>query len=212
MHQGREEQRTGPRRQGRPPMERSGERVHVDEQGLLIIDQFMVGNPQFYEAARKASGAGDRTLLQSVVADFGGTLLPAAAGEYRVLRNPLQSLMLVLPLGAPELSQENQDVEPITEDEIAAATIAKYRSTAKLCGKVLVDTRCLVLCPFSLILSETPEHFRELRLRRAEKSGRDLLRGNGAAVRYGFSNRGDELGLYQLSERLYGLWPDVIDS
>ena len=49
--------------------------------------------------------------------------------------------------------------------------------------------------------------YKELRDQRDDKGARDFLRQYGAAVRYGFNRRGDQLGLFKLDgDNSFGLW------
>jgi len=169
------------------------ERLTVRSGGILLIDQFMLGNEQFIDRLQKSSGTAE---LNQTVREFGGAHVDFPVGEYGVFRDPRQMVILVHPLGA--------ELPPLEGVRFQGENV----------GRVFVDTRCVVILDRDVALNPSLlNDYLSLRKQGREKEARDLVRTQGGAVRYGFSREGDELGVYLLNESgLLGVWPDVIDE
>lgn len=180
------------------------ERFEVRTGTVLVIDQFMIGNRQFLE--RVDAAAGNPTEIARVVRDYGGVSLALPNGTYRVHRFPERSFLFVVGEGQDAASEE--EIESLIEDTWST------RSVRTASGRVFVDTRCLVFMDVNLLIDgELRRKYMQLRREERDKEARDLLRESGAAVRYGFNHRGDELGVFALPEyHALALWPDVIES
>ena len=173
------------------------EKLAVSSGTVLIIDQFMLANEQFLASHAGASGDGK----DQVVRRYGGCLVQLPAGSYCVQRDSQLQLLAVRAADGSESKDNSDDLEGLGDvfDEFGP-------DAAPLCN-VLVDTRCLVFADADILADDAVlQEYRELRGKDDFKSARDLLRGSGAAVRYGFNRYGDELGLYQ-REGLVALWP-----
>lgn len=187
--------RPGGRHQRRHPRQsaESGnqrERIAVESGDLVLIDQFMLANPQFID--RIAAVVDDTPEVKNqVIRDYGGKVITVARGTYRIERDPFAYTIVVHPEGdSPEAAELVQD------------------ATEEL-GEVNIDTRCLAMLDREL-LDDTSllERYQQLWFTGQDKACRDLLRDNGGAVRYGFKRDGDELGVYQIpGEDVICLWP-----
>lgn len=170
------------------------ERIAVESGDLVLIDQFMLANPQFIE---RIAAAVDETpeVKSQVIRDYGGKVIAVTRGTYRIERDPFAYTIIVHPEGdAPE-----------TAEVTAEAT--------EQLGLVHVDTRCLAMLDREL-LDDTSllERYQQLWFSGQDKACRDLLRDNGGAVRYGFKRDGDELAVFQVpGEDIICLWPSDMD-
>lgn len=188
----------------------SGGHVAVESGSLLIIDQFMLANSQFFKPFKKFIDARAEKEALDMANRYGGFLMEVQPGKYNIMRDPMKSIMAVVPEGQEEEleSLQNENGGPL--DPFTA--ILRYRSTAHPMGRVFVETRCLVFIDPYVLTDEEWEKFRNFRSNGDEKAGRDHLRSLGAAVRYGFNRQGDELGLFGVEQLgVMALWPDVVD-
>ena len=152
------------------------ERIAVESGYLVIIDQFMLANPQMQKEIIALIDA-DPSQKDEVIKKYGGIVIEVAPGNYKILRNPYTSRIVIH-------SSEGDEVD--LDEALANATTD--------CGKVLVDTRCLAMIDRELLDdTELMEKYQQLWFSDQEKTCRDLLRDNGGAVRYGFEKFGDEL-------------------
>lgn len=192
------------------------EKLEVTSGYVALIDQFMLGNKQFLVKIGRLRRDLDNPeqveeKLREVIETFGGCLVKVETGTHSVYRNPMESLMVVCEGLAEKLDAEQEYAEEFEQD-IASLISSKQDSTPV--GRVFVDTRCVVFCDVSLFgRAALLDEFRRMRASGNEKDARDLLRNNGAAVRYGFNRYGDELGVFRVtndSQEYVALWPDVV--
>ena len=171
------------------------ERIAIESGALVFIDQFMLANPQFIEKLVAVMDEGVEA-KDSLIRDYGGSVVELEPGTYRIDRDPFAYSIVVHPEGS------TLDMKSITRD------------TAENKGHVLVDTRCVAMIDREL-LDDTSllEKYQQLWFSGQDKACRDLIRDNGGAVRYGFNRYGDELGIYRVPEQdVVCLWPDVIEE
>lgn len=171
------------------------ERIAIESGELVLIDQFMLANPQFIEkmAAIADEGADSKS---SLIQEYGGKVIPVTCGTYRIERDPFAYTIIVHPEGD----------SPESPEAVKEATEAL--------GEINVDTRCLAMLDREL-LDDTSllERYQQLWFTGQDKACRDLLRDNGGAVRYGFRRDGDELGIYQVpGQDVICLWPKNIEG
>lgn len=171
------------------------ERIAVESGYLVLIDQFMLANPQFadklLEVRDEAPEAKDK-----VIEAYGGTVVEINTGTFRIERDPYAYTIVI----------HSEDDEGISESVIEEAKDSL--------GRVFIDTRCLAMFDRELLDDSLMlDKYQELWLDGNEKACRDLLRDNGGAVRYGFQRYGDELGVYKVpGEDIVCLWPDVAEK
>lgn len=168
------------------------ERIAVESGHLVLIDQFMLANPQFISRLLETIDD-DPSVKDDLIRDYGGTVVEINPGTYRIQRDPFAYTIVIHPEGdTPEVKELS---EVATENG----------------GHVYIDTRCLAMVDRELLDdSGLLEKYRQLWAGGQEKACRDLLRDNGGAVRYGFRRFGDELGVYAVPEGdIVCLWPDV---
>ena len=171
------------------------ERIAVESGNLVLIDQFMLANPQFYDRVVELIDA-EPEAKDEVVKDYGGCVVNLEPGTYRIQRDPYAYTIIIHPQG------ERVETDNLTEN------------TQETGGRVFIDTRCLAMIDREL-LDDTGllEKYQQLWLSGKEKACRDLLRDNGGAVRYGFQRFGDELGVHAITEgNVVCLWPDVTEE
>jgi hypothetical protein len=171
------------------------ERIAIESGDLVLIDQFMLANPQFIE---KMSAIVDESsdVKNDLIKEYGGKVIPVTCGTYRIERDPFAYTIVVHPEG------ESPESPEIVKD--ATETI----------GEINVDTRCLAMLDREL-LDDTSllERYQQLWFSGQDKACRDLLRDNGGAVRYGFRRDGDELGIFQVpGADIICLWPKNIEA
>ena len=72
------------------------ERISVESGNLVLIDQFMLANPQFMQgfSAILDEGADKK---DAMIRDFGGEVVQVAPGTYRIDRDPFQSSIVIHP-------------------------------------------------------------------------------------------------------------------
>jgi len=167
------------------------ERIAIESGHLVLIDQFMLANPQF---AQKLQDTFDDApeAKDGLIQQYGGTVVELTPGTYRIERDPYAFTIVIHP-----------DGQQFDKEEISDA--------GNSCGHVYVDTRCLAMVDRELLDdSALLEKYQQLWFSGQEKACRDLLRDNGGAVRYGFQRFGDELGVHQLPDAdVVCLWPDI---
>lgn len=171
------------------------ERIAIESGHLVLIDQFMLANPQFIEKLPQLVDA-EPAAKDELIEDFGGCVVQLEPGTYRIERDPFAFSIVVHPEG-----------KRLTQEELAE----QAKDTSK---RVYVDTRCLAMIDREL-LDDTSllEKYQQLWFSGQDKACRDLLRDNGGAVRYGFQRNGDELGIYMVSgEDILCLWPDAVEQ
>jgi len=168
------------------------ERIAVESGGLVLIDQFMLANPEFI---KKFGDIIDEApeVKSELISYYGGRVVELTPGTYRIERDPFRYSIVIHPEGD---SPEKED-------------LASKASTNL--GHVFVDTRCLAMIDRELLDdSGLLEKYQQLWFSGQDKACRDLLRDNGGAVRYGFSRNSDELGVYSVpGEDVVCLWPDL---
>jgi hypothetical protein len=166
------------------------ERIAIESGYLVLIDQFMLANPQFIEKLVELVDA-DASHKDDLIKKYGGAVVELTPGTYRIERDPFAFSIVVHPEGE-EVKGEN------FSDRASSTT-----------GTVFVDTRCLAMVDRELLDDSTLlEKYQQLWFSGQDKACRDLLRDNGGAVRYGFQRTGDELGVYHLEEDdIVCLWP-----
>lgn len=171
------------------------ERIAIESGYLVLIDQFMLANPQFcdriLQVIDEAPEAKDK-----IINEYGGTVVNLVPGTYRIERDPYAFTIVI-----------HEDGEAVEMGEIA-------NDATDSIGRVYVDTRCLAMIDRELLDdSSLLEKYRNLWFGGQEKACRDLLRDNGGAVRYGFRRYGDELGVYAVPDaQVICLWPDVTEE
>lgn len=172
--------------QGQETPESSTERVEIVSGVMLVIDQFMVGNPDFLRALPDDFNPESDEFFDALCEEaenFGGFALQVSPGSYTVYRNTFEKTLVVFP---------EFDAEKVTEDKIE--DIAEQ---GEVLGSVILDTRCLAILDAALCFRENViEAYRKLRLENDDKGARDMIRENGASVRYGFSRRSEEIEGY----------------
>lgn len=208
---GRGAPRGGPRRGGRGGPRRGGrnrprdlreasvsgnqrERISIESGEMVLIDQFMLANPQLIGSLRENIDA-DPALKDRFIKEFGGVVVRLAPGTYRIERDPFAFSIIVHP---EEYQFEDQG--QLTE-----------KASSNAIGQLFVDTRCLAMFDKELLDdSDLLLKYQDLWFSGEEKACRDLLRDNGGAVRYGFDRFGDELGIYNIADdNVVCLWPDA---
>lgn len=171
------------------------ERIAVESGDLVLIDQFMLANPQFIE--RMAAIVDESADVKSnLIQEYGGRVISVTCGTYRIERDPFAYTIVVHPEG----------------DSTEAPEVVK--DATETLGEINVDTRCLAMLDREL-LDDTSllERYQQLWFSGQDKACRDLLRDNGGAVRYGFRRDGDELGIFQVpGEDIICLWPKNMES
>lgn len=194
---GRRNDRQGSRRHPRQSSESGNkrERIAVESGELVLIDQFMLANPQFNEQL-VALIEEDPERKDDLIRDYGGTVVSMEPGTYRIERDPFAFFIVIHPDG------DSPDTSAMSE-----------RATEEL-GRVFIDTRCLAMVDRELLDDNVLlEKYQQLWFSGQDKACRDLLRDNGGAVRYGFQRFGDELGVYRFpDEEVICLWPDVAEK
>ena len=178
--------RGGGRRYGGRSANQSGnlrERITVESGFMVIIDQFMLANPQFQEELLKLIDQ-DPSEKDALVEKFGGKVVELAPGSYRILRNPYSCRIVI----------HNSESDEVDFEEVIA-------NAPDPIGNVLIDTRCLAMIDRELLDdTELLAKYQELWFGDQNKACRDLLRDNGGAVRYGFQRFGDDLKLHYLQQ------------
>lgn len=191
----------GRRRHGRGGRDRQSadsgnrnERIAVESGQLVLIDQFMLANPQLVEMLVESIDE-DASVKRDFVAQYGGSVVEVEPGTYRIERDPYAYTIVIHPEG------DKPEVNALSE----RATNGN--------GFVFVDTRCLAMVDRELLDDGTLlQKYQQLWFSGQDKACRDLLRDNGGAVRYGFRRFGDELGIYLIpDENVVCLWPDVAE-
>lgn len=186
-------QRRNPRQSAESGNQR--ERIAVESGYLVLIDQFMLANPQFMEKLLTIIDA-EPELKDNLVRDFGGSVVQLEPGTYRIERDPYAYSIVI--------HSEDDEVDPKDAIETAKETH----------GHVFIDTRCLAMIDRELLDDNSLlERYQQLWFNGQDKACRDLLRDNGGAVRYGFQRYGDELGIYMPpGEQIVCLWPDIAEA
>ena len=161
---------------------------------LVLIDQFMLANPQFVQHLLAVIDE-EPNAKNELIKKYGGTVVELTPGTYRIKRDPYAYTIII------HHSDDKADRE-ILLDQAKTPT-----------GTVNIDTRCLAMIDRELLDDNGLwERYQQLWFGGQEKACRDLIRDNGGAVRYGFRRYGDELGVYSLpGEDVVCLWPDVAE-
>lgn len=171
------------------------ERIAIESGDLVLIDQFMLANPQFIEKMSAIVDEGAEA-KSSLIQEYGGRVINVTCGTYRIERDPFAYTIVVHPEG----------------DSTEAPEVVK--DATETLGEINVDTRCLAMLDREL-LDDTSllERYQQLWFSGQDKACRDLLRDNGGAVRYGFRRDGDELSIFQVpGEDIICLWPKNMES
>ena len=168
------------------------ERIAIESGALVLIDQFMLANPQLISRLKEKFDDGPEA-KNEIIKDFGGLVVEVTPGTYRIERDPFAFSIIVHPEGDPPNTAELKEKSP------------------KNLGQVFVDTRCLAMIDRELLDDNALlEKYQQLWFGGQDKACRDLLRDNGGAVRYGFDRHGDSLGVYlRAEEDIVALWPDA---
>ena len=171
------------------------ERIAIESGYVVLIDQFMLANPQFTSKMIETIDA-DPIEKDKIIQDYGGTVVQVEPGTYKIQRDPFAYTIVIHP----------------NESHVEIADISQ-RATNHL-GHVFIDTRCVAMIDRELLDdSALLEKYQQLWFSGQDKACRDLLRDNGGAVRYGFQRYGDELGIYTIpGENVICLWPDVAEA
>ena len=190
-----------------PTMGKGLEHVTINSGRLVIIDQFMLANDQLVSKLALCEQTADE--LRELVEKFGGCMLSLDKGLYEVYRDPVDTIII--------LARSKSEAGGVENAAASAAmdwsAITRSRTKMEAQHHVFIDTRCAVFLDASLLFNESVlQEYKALRLQGREKSARDLLRTNGAAVRYGFNRYGDELGVFIIEPgSQLALWPDIGD-
>jgi hypothetical protein len=171
------------------------ERIAIESGDLVLIDQFMLANPQFIDRFAGIVDE-DAEVKNQVIRDYGGKVITVSRGTYRIERDPFAYTIVVHPEG------DSPDAAELVAD------------ASEELGEVNIDTRCLAMLDREL-LDDTSllERYQQLWFTGQDKACRDLLRDNGGAVRYGFKRDGDELAVFQIpGEDVICLWPKNMPS
>ena len=175
---------------------KSQEKLVVTTGSVVCIDQFMLANKQYLElVAQQGSPA-------EAAKRYGGAIFDFPEGEYLVFRDPKLQIVAIA---------KDADSACVEEDEGLGGVIESFGPSAHSDSVVRIDTRCLVIADSSILSNQDLiAEFSSLREAEKEKEARDLLRKEGAAVRYGFNKWGDELSLFSRTEpqALAALWPE----
>ena len=168
------------------------ERIAVESGYLVLIDQFMLANPQFIDRLALVVDA-EPDAKDAIVEDFGGKVIDVEPGTYRIDRDPFEYIVVIHP-----------------EGDVAGDTKQLRTTASESRGDVFVDTRCLAMIDRELLDdSELLKKYQDLWFGGQDKACRDLLRDNGGAVRYGFQRYGDELQVYSVpGQDVICLWPN----
>ncbi len=168
------------------------ERIAIESGALVLIDQFMLANPQLIGRLKDKFDDGPEA-KNEIIRDFGGLVVEVTPGTYRIERDPFAFSIIVHPEGDAPNTAELKEKSP------------------KNLGQVFVDTRCLAMIDRELLDDNALlEKYQQLWFGGQDKACRDLLRDNGGAVRYGFDRHGDSLGVYlSADEDIVALWPDA---
>lgn len=171
------------------------ERIAIESGSLVLIDQFMLANPQFAEKLLEIRDEAPEA-KDKVIESYGGTVVEISTGTFRIERDPYAYTIVI----------HSED-----DEEISDSVIEEAKDSL---GRVFIDTRCLAMFDRELLDDSLMlDKYQELWLDGNEKACRDLLRDNGGAVRYGFQRYGDELGVYKVpNEDIVCLWPDVAEK
>lgn len=166
------------------------ERIAVESGNLVLIDQFMLANPQFIEKMTQNPDA-DMAERNEYIKKFGGATVALEPGTYRIDRDPFAYTIVIHP---EELEFDLQELKQRAGDCL---------------GKVFIDTRCIAMFDRELLDDADLLHkYQDLWFKEEEKACRDLLRDNGGAVRYGFQRYGEELSVHVLTEEnIVCVWP-----
>ncbi len=161
----------------------------------MLIDQFMLANPQFIEKMATVVDE-DTTVKNEVIREYGGKVIAVTRGTYRIERDPFAYTIVVHPEG----------------DSLEAPEMVK--DATETLGEVNIDTRCLAMLDRELLDDNSLlERYQQLWFDGQDKACRDLLRDNGGAVRYGFRRDGDELVVFQVpGADIICLWPKNIEE
>ena len=184
-HYSRSGSRAGSRGGSRPRQNsESGnlrERIAVESGSLVLIDQFMLANPQFTKSFIEVIDA-DNKEKEDVITKFGGSVVSLSPGTYRIERDPFKSTIII----------HKEDSETQNQEDEASSQKDKIVHS----GTVYLDTRCIAMIDKEL-LDDTGllEKYQQLWFGGHDKACRDLLRDNGGAVRYGFSRFHENLNL-----------------
>ena len=171
------------------------ERIAIESGDLVLIDQFMLANPQFIEKMATVVDE-DTTVKNEVIREYGGKVIAVTRGTYRIERDPFAYTIVVHPEG----------------DSLEAPDMVK--DATETLGEVNIDTRCLAMLDRELLDDNALlERYQQLWFDGQDKACRDLLRDNGGAVRYGFRRDGDELVVFQVpGADIICLWPKNIEE
>jgi hypothetical protein len=162
----------------------------------VLIDQFMLANPQFIEKMNAALDESAEVKCDLIRA-YGGKVITVSCGTYRIERDPFAYTIVV----HPEEEQVSKGPEIVKD------------ATDSL-GDINVDTRCIAMLDRELLDDNALlERYQQLWFSGQDKACRDLLRDNGGAVRYGFRRDGDELDIFQVpGEDVICLWPKTLEG
>ena len=194
-------QRGGSRRRGRSADPRQSsvsgtqrERIAVESGQLVLIDQFMLANPNLVDRLIEMVEA-DPQQKTELIQYYGGQVVGLTPRTYRIEKDPFAQSIIIHP----------EDIE------VDSASLQEKVRTSL--GHVLIDTRCVAMVDRELLDDgNLLQKYQQLWFGGQDKACRDLLRDNGGAVRYGFHRQGDDLGIYSVEdEDVICLWSDVFE-
>ena len=171
------------------------ERIAIESGFLVLIDQFMLANPQFIDAMLEVMDE-DPSAKDEIISRYGGGVVELTPDTYRIDRDPYKFSIVI------HRSGNRPDIDSLMEQ----AQDEK--------GHVYIDTRCLAMIDRELLDDNALlQKYQQLWFSGQDKACRDLLRDNGGAVRYGFQRYGDELGIFSIpDEDTVALWPDLSEA
>lgn len=171
------------------------ERIAIESGNLVLIDQFMLANPQFIDELAKIIDE-DPAVKDELIRKYGGAVVELNVGTYKIKRDPYAYTIVI-----------HRDEVPNSKEELMELATDQQ-------GCTYIDTRCLAMVDRELLDdSALLEKYQQLWFGGHEKACRDLIRDNGGAVRYGFRRFGDELGVYTIPDQdVVCLWPDLAEG
>ncbi|MGI6524766.1 MAG: hypothetical protein ACOX2O_05655 [Bdellovibrionota bacterium] len=171
------------------------ERIAIESGSLVLIDQFMLANPQFVDRLLEIIDDGPE-VKDELIRKYGGAVVELPVGTYKIKRDPYAYTIVI-----------HRDNVPNSKEELMELATESQ-------GCTYIDTRCLAMIDRELLDdSLLLEKYQQLWFGGHEKACRDLIRDNGGAVRYGFRRFGDELGVYTIpDDGVVCLWPDLAEG
>ncbi len=171
------------------------ERIAIESGSLVLIDQFMLANPQFIEKMLNNIDE-DASVKNDIIRDYGGEVVDITPDTYGIQRDPYALSIIIHP---SDMRVDKKEISSKMQEPT---------------GNVFVDTRCIAMIDRELLDDNSLlKKYQELWESGEDKACRDLLRDNGGAVRYGFCRYGDEFNVYVSDENnIVCLWPGVAEN